>query len=153
MNNLILSLTSALETVFVTANDIRTQLYTEANERKENLRRAIADMEEAADTLTNFSSKIFILSEKLENMAEDASISAEHIDDMLTDMNVYTATVEAFDGYCEECGSEILVTDGTFVNDEGLGVCINCYNREKEANVPVSAPIQPTILETMEEEA
>lgn len=155
MKNLILSLTSALDTVRIAAEDIRKQLYTEANERKENLRRAIADMEEASDIMSEFSDHMFALSGECEEIADDMSISAEHIDEMISDMNVYVASVEAFEGYCDKCGSEMLASDDVFVDDDNLCVCVNCYNRNEvvETETQPTTPVQRTIEELVEEEA
>lgn len=101
-------------------------LIATANQRKAELKAAIANMDAAAEDLAEFNRTISELHRvyKLGAVIDNAII---HIDEMLSDMNVYDTAVEKFDGYCDFCGEEMsLDNEQHLVGDDY--VCESCAN-------------------------
>ena len=101
-------------------------LIATANQRKAELKTAIANMDAAAEDLAELNHTISELHRiyKLGAVLDNAVV---HIDEMLSDMNVYDTAVEKFDGYCDICGEEMsLGNEQHFVN--GDYVCESCAN-------------------------
>lgn len=105
-------------------------LITTANQRKAELKTAIANMDAAAEDLAELNRVISELHRvyKLGAVLDNAVI---HIDEMLSDMNVYDTAVEKFDGYCDICGEEMsLDNEQHLVGDDY--VCTSCANAISE---------------------
>ena len=101
-------------------------LYATANKRKAELKTAVANMDAAAEDLNQFSNILNDLRAAVGITAEQSSYAVTHIDEMLSDMNVYDTEVENFDGYCDCCGEEMNVNHpNRFYEDDY--VCEQCF--------------------------
>lgn len=107
------------------------ELISTANQRKAELKTAIANMDAAAEDLAKLNSTISEL-HKVYKLGAVLDNAVCHIDEMLSDMNVYETAVEKFDGYCDVCGDELsLDNEPHFINDDDY-VCENCANAINE---------------------
>ena len=102
-------------------------LIANANQRKAELKTAIANMDAAAEDLAELNRTITEL-HKVYKLGAVLDNTVYHIDEMLGDMNVYETAVEKFDGYCDVCGEELSMdNEPHFIGDDEY-VCESCAN-------------------------
>lgn len=136
MREILTSLNETVASFVQSIKDTASALYAKSNQRKEELATAIRNMQEASDCLYCFSEALAPLNEIAEigDIAEEA---AEYVAEMAEDMYVFEAPVEEFDGYCSNCGDELLRSTPLFVNEADDYICEDCnadlYDTEDEA--------------------
>ena len=121
------NLSTAIATLITALAEAKTTIYTEANANKANLIAAIEAMKTSQLKMNEFVDLTSLLANAAEEYAEDMNVSAEHVGEMLCDMNTFAMPIEQFDGYCEICGKELSVDDEQFMDEDGDGwVCTEC---------------------------
>lgn len=149
MKNLTTPLANSIESLITTMRETRIAIYTEANARKTALAKAIADMNEANEVMNDYVNTMNMLSEAADEFGADMNVSVHNVSWMLADMDVFTAPVEDFDGYCDQCGKEMTRNEDQYMDDDHDGfVCADC---DKINHPEAEAGEQMTILN--EEEA
>lgn len=127
MKNILNPLNESISTLIAAINTTREEIYSVSNLRKYTLQRAIADMQEARDVMLGYAELMSGLSEVANDAAEDMYISADHVSTFLTEMDVFTAPIESFDGYCDRCGKELDRNDEQYMDEDADGwICENC---------------------------
>ena len=118
----------AINNLVSAINEQSKALYATANKRKTELKVAVTNMEAAAEDLSQFSNILNELRIAVTVTAEQSSYAVTHIDEMLSDMNVYATEVENFDGYCDHCGEEMNVNNPNRFYEEDY-VCEQCFDK------------------------
>jgi hypothetical protein len=134
MNTILSPLKDAIQSLITVVKDTAAALYTESNIRKENLRAALAAMFEARDTMVEFADTCEMLSTVAE-ISADMSAATEYVTDMIEEIEVFTSPIETFNGYCDNCGKELLTTDEVHLSDEVDFVCAECAHEQLIMNV------------------
>lgn len=117
----------AINNLISAINEQAKSLYATANQRKAELKTAVANMDAAAEDLSQFSNTLNELRCAVATTAEQSAYAVTHIDEMLSDMNVYDTEVENFDGYCDHCGKELNVNNPPHFYEEDY-VCETCFD-------------------------
>lgn len=121
------NLSTAIATLINALAEAKTAIYTEANTNKANLIAAIEAMKTSQLKMNEFVDLTSLLANAAEEYAEDMNVSAEHVGEMLCDMNTFAMPIEQFDGYCDICGKELSVDEEQFMDEDGEGwICTEC---------------------------
>ena len=127
MTTILTNLKEALAALLPLIDETRVAIYAEANKRKQALIAAVADMQEANDTMSEFVTLTDAFAETFELNAEDVGISSGYVSEMLSDMNVFQLPIEQFDDYCEQCGKEMTRDENQYMDEDGDGfMCEDC---------------------------
>ena len=118
----------AINNLVSAINEQAKSLYATANKRKAELKAAVANMDAAAEDLSQFSNILNDLRIAVATTAEQSAYAVTHIDEMLSDMNVYDTEVENFDGYCDHCGEEMNINNPNRFHEEDY-VCEQCFDK------------------------
>lgn len=117
----------AINNLVSAINEQAKSLYATANQRKAELKAAVVNMNAAAEDLSQFSNIVNELRLAVAEAAEESAYAVTHIDEMLSDMNVYDTEVENFDGYCDRCGEEMNVDNPSCFHEDDY-VCESCLD-------------------------
>ena len=121
------NLSTAIANLITALNETRDSIYAEANANKDALLAARNAMATSQLKMNEYVDTVAMLANVADELSEDMNVSADHIDEMLTDMDIFTLPIERFDGYCDICGKELDIDEEQFMDEDCDGwICTEC---------------------------
>ena len=131
MNTILNSIKESVKALTDNIKAASVKLYEEANIRKEKLAAAIEDMRVMKQHMKEFASIKNGFADIISTCC-DMEVAGEFVEEMLSDMNVFEANVEKFNGYCDACGCELTIEDEAHCTEADEFVCDECWNEINE---------------------
>lgn len=121
------NLNTAITNLITALKETRDAIYAEANANKDALLAARNAMAASHLKMNEYVDTVAMLANVADELSEDMNVSAEYVDEMLADIDIFTLPLERFDGICDICGKELDIDEEQFMDEDADGwICAEC---------------------------